>query len=251
MNIGDGHYWCARLPSGQFGVFWYHPDARDVHRLVATFLSEDRAESYVAAENGCLTAPQQGEDFVDQQQIMAALAPKSQIAELLVPPARRKTLLEARRDDLAQRMIDDLPAMFQSFPSGFTASDVIEKYGVPYARASEMLRFLDRLGAGRYVYVNGRGGPKIFIPPNSEFSESELTVRQTRVLEAAQQLADRYGLVSASSKQISSIAEISEGSISAILYALEKKGYLMLAQPGGPHGAAVYQIVDYKEAEPA
>lgn len=250
MNIKDGYYWFTRLPSGGFGVFWYHPDARDVHRLVATFQSEDRAETYAAAENGCLAAPEHGEEFEYQQEITVPAPPRSQAADLLIPPSKRAALLGTRDNDLAERMTGDLPALFQAFPSGFTASDVIDKYKVPYAMATETLRVLDRIGLGRYVYRNGRGGPKIFVPPNSEFAESELTVRQSKVFEASRHLADRYGLVSASSKQISKVAEIAEGSVSAILYALEKKGYLMLAQPGGPHRAAVYQIVDHKEAEP-
>jgi len=143
------------------------------------------------------------------------------------------------------QMLADLKEMFELLPDGITSQHFMERYRLPYNDALASLRWLHDNGHAQWVYKGGRpGAGKVLLPPNVKYTENDLSVRQEKVLQALIEGAHE-GVVSMTFVEISHIAGVSFNGMGAHLWALEKKGYIRLAQPydksrGKP---AVYRIL--------
>lgn len=226
------YYWHAKLPSGDWAVLWYKPDI-NAHQVVAVSQSEVRAEHYAAMENDLLRG--------------SKLHLKPDTATYQTPREKTLPLDDQARIGLREgsdAVLSDLPKLFEEFPQGFNTDIIRERYGYTYNSALEILRFLHATGSGRFIHKSGKGGAKIFVAPDSPITETELTASQEAALKVLKHSADRYGLSSPRLIDIAARGELPTGSVPAVLMALEKKGLIMLAKPGGHHGPATYQISD-------
>lgn len=230
----EGEYWYARLLNGKWGVFWTHPNYEGWHRLVAEFPNEARAESYVEVSNMCL-GDQESEGTWEEVE-----APPK-----LLPPPSHDVKINRMVEPMAQKLIADLPELFEQFPDGITSGIVRDRYGVNYNDACEALRYVDTCGLGKWLYQDGQGGGKRLFPPNADVEERELTYRQEAVLLALQKMADEHGCVSSAHKDIAAAAMVSTGGLTTHLWALERKKFIMTAKPATHNGAttAVFQIL--------
>lgn len=244
-NVTDGRFWHTQLPDGQWAVLWSHPALGDWNCVVARFTSEDRAETYCNCENDCLE-PTENRADVAAPELPELIAPPSRLARL---PAPKRSMLQEYSD----RLQSELSELFATYPDGVRTSHLMERYGSSYAAAVEAMKWLHHNGQGQWVYRQGMGGAKVLLPPDAEVNASDLTERQDRVFEAMRDMADEHGCVTEPYIAISAKASVSLGSVPAILYALESKGYLMLAKPAGRNGTspAVYQIIAETEAKQA
>ena len=240
-DIKKGRYWFASGPDGDFVVFWHHPDEGKIHHQIAVFFDADRASRYVSVENQLLIHV----DHVDagfDAPVTTADDPIASHARRGRPPGSAAQQF----DELCAKVRNDLPDLFARYPDGITTRNIMDDYDAPYERVCQLLRFLESAELGRYVYVHGKGGPKIFIKPDAEYTSKKLSDQQQAVLHAMLRAADSYGIVSRSHRRIATDAHVSPGSISMLQLALEKKGFLMLAKPAGGSGGepATYQITD-------
>lgn len=241
-DVKKGRYWSAPGPDGDFIVFWHHPDDGKIHHQVAIFFDADRAARYVGVENGFINPDEP--PVCSTEELLAGTYLKPNVQPYY--PERTASMTASQFDTLCARVRGDLPKLFDLYPKGITTKNIMDDYGAPYDRACQVLRFLETAELGQYVFVNGKGGAKIFVRPGVEIALKELTYQQEAVLDVMRHVADSYGLVCLPALRLATDAHVSPGSISTILIALEKKGFLMLAKPsGGPGGApATYQITE-------
>lgn len=249
FKVTDGHYWYARMPDGRWSVFWWHPSQGDWHKFIAAFSTEDRAESYVMCENDCLH-----DEFALSDE---KLEPPKQ----LPPPSRLPQVLEGKplppvrlSPNFASDLLSALPDLFAAHPDGVTSDLVMKQFGVKYSDVLDAMRWLHLSGAGHWVHIRGRpGNKKILLPPDAQVEDHVLSDRQERVFEVMRRHADQYGCITKPMKEIAAEANVSSGSIAQIVYALENKGFVMMAKPASRNGvsSAVYQIIRDADASPA
>ena len=232
-----GHYWYTRMEDGQWGVFWTHPLYKGWHYKVAEFHNEDRAELFVDIENVDLSLESQPE--------VAKIEPP----KLLAPPPPRQgrvpSLAPKHLSETYDALVARLPEIFTEYPKGVSSGYVMKEFNLGYADATALLRGLDQAGLARWIHTQGIGGGKVLCPPGTPENDSDLSHKQGLLLDAMSEIADGRGCVSGSYAELARRAGVKINSINSMLYALETKGYIMMAKPASLNGSssAIYQIL--------
>lgn len=233
FEVTKGSYWHARQPSGKWCVFWTHPDYDGWHKVIAEFASEDRAESYATCENDLLDGT--SNDFGDER--------KQQPPKLLPPPPGPVVPVSDR--NVYRAIVNDLPTLLQQYPQGVTSGTIMSRYNIRYDDATAVLRSIHQAGLAKWVYLDGTGKGKTLVSNETPERITDLTIVQERMLNAMARNADKHACCSKPYGELADDAGIKCNSVSAVLYALEKKGYIMLAKPAALNGSspATYQVL--------
>jgi hypothetical protein len=234
FDARKGMYWHARQPNGKWGVFWTHPDYNGWHNCIAEFASEDRAESYATCENDLLG---------DETAVDFGAERKEQPPKLLPPPPG--PLAPKPDGNVYRTIVNDLPTLLQQYPQGVTSGTIMAKYGIRYDEAAAILRSIHQAGLAKWVYLDGTGRGKTLVSNETPERITDLTIVQERMLNAMAKNADKHACCTMPYGDLATEAGIKNNSVSAVLYALEKKGYIMLAKPAALNGSspATYQVL--------
>mgnify|MGYP000187418202 CR=1 FL=1 len=240
-NVTDGHYWATEVPTGKYAVFWTHPNYADWHVNVAEFGDSTRAIDYCDMCNDCLNDETPcWEEALKAPPAMLPPPPKLHSApikrSIKLPPA----LAPAYRN-LTEKLVD----LFASFPAGVPATAVSSHVGVDIQTAYVLCRFADAEGAGKWVHADPKQWQKKFLlPPDSDAVDAPVASAEA-VMTVLRENADARRCATMSFREIADAAKtVPQGSVSDILYRLNKAGRIMLARPGTPTSPATYQILD-------
>lgn len=243
----DGEFWVTQI-GREWGVFWHHPAHHRWHYLLAKFDTEQRAKDYATVENDCLIDspryPVEPQHAPATQPIAARLmgiGPRGALVEATKRPAAAEPVSVSH--PWREQLVGDLKLLFKEYPQGFGVKVVLARYGMTYLAATDALRWLHDQKLGHWVYADGHSGEKVFLPADAVPMVDLLSKKQRAVLEAMERLADQYLMVNATHRDIASEAGISANGIGSIMYALESRGFLMLACPANDGKPANYQIL--------
>lgn len=235
MKLTDGTYWTGQLTSGNYGVFWTHPEYREWHRLIAEFPSEDRAINYAVFESNNIS-----DDFAQPDQIES-------------PPSMAKTKKEENAAAL-EILASDLPGLLEEHPDGILATDLMAHYDWTYDQATGAARALDAGGHATWRPFRDKDGKwqrKRLMPVDTDLEPPpELTGKQSALLAEMTHQQDKDGIVNKSMKWMCRNAGIKTNSVGDALWALEKRGYIWRVKAGHSGNPAIYKVIPLDEVEP-
>jgi hypothetical protein len=250
----SGLYWVTTLPDGEHAVMWTQIAFPKWHQQVATFAARARAENYAEMENeGHATGVRlPDEQAAPPNALPATLVPPGVTTSVAPTPAFQvfPTPVKLRGEALVERIKAELPDLFEIFPHGVTARDIGERYSAAYHDVAAALRYLDASKLARWVSPNA-GVRKLLLPIESEVREPDLTAIQETVLKALVTAKDKNDLVNLTPLELSHLSMVNKVSLTPALGTLERKGYIMLAKPGGPKSPPTYQVLIAEPRPPA
>lgn len=169
------------------------------------------------------------------------------------PPANWPAKTEAKADtsvieDAARKIEAALPQLLETVPAGeLDAAKIISKTGLSAHRVYGALHNLANRGVIQYVQrldrnklVVLRAGDSVPLP--------ELTDNQAECLSVMRSFADNDGRVEISFGKIAraSAKGLAEGSVSMMIDALARKGFLRVVKPGSSVRPGSYQVLTAK-----
>ncbi len=132
---------------------------------------------------------------------------------------------------LADQILEALPALIKEFPKGPTVKQLVEKFDVAENFVRAAMFELYRKGRAQRVRRDDSQSYHL-IPIGYIAPPIELTVGQRRVLEVMKSAADPDNFVKITKRAICAAAPVSQGSITAIIDSLIRKGFVTLIESG-------------------
>jgi hypothetical protein len=228
-----GEWSVVPLATGQWAVVLH----------IATFSDEAYAKRFVAdrvALDDGKAAP--APIALPPEQPAAPAAPAVEPMSKLPRQKKRPSLRKQIVAEIGERIAAEITELCQKYPPAPKARDLMGEYGMPYHEALDAIRWVETNKHGQWVYLGGDQAKSLF-PPDVDVELSELSNIQSRVYDALKSNADKMRCCQLPYRRIATIAGINTGSVNPALYALERKGMIMLAKPGDQTAAAIYQIL--------
>lgn len=206
------------------------------------------------------STPLRAEDLTPEERTHFRQLTVSQLAN---PPSASTTRWRAPMSEAMQRVIDDLPALFEEFSdAGIRVEHIRARYNLTYNDATTILRQIGAKGLGTWGYIGlsrskslrpraGKIEKVDLIDAAEEMLPLPLTNNQSAVFAVIARRANANRIAEISYNDIIRDAglEISPGSVENIVHGLIRKGHILLARPSHGKDPAQYQILKELEEE--
>ncbi len=132
-------------------------------------------------------------------------------------------------------IIEDLPAIWIKYPGGASITQIAQELDLPYHSVHSAILWLSDNGKLQWLQRPDRQAA-VVVPNGWEPPAWNLTEKQQRIVTWMTENADDTSTIQTTYKGISAGANVAEGSISAHLDALARKGYVHIVEVGTSSG---------------